>query len=152
MEQDNNEHMNNTDGHTHTDAEDTHMHDHTESVATPIAQTNENKADGISEHKLYAILGYVLPFLFFLPLLQESSKNNEFAKFHANQQLLLLITWVGVQVVLSNVLYMVIYMLAGMLMSLLSLGILVLAIMGIISASQGTMKELPLIGKFRILK
>ena len=55
------------------------------------AEATQTTNDGISDHKMYAILGYILPFLFFLPLLSESSKNNPFARFHANQQLILLI-------------------------------------------------------------
>jgi uncharacterized membrane protein len=38
-----------------------------------------------------------------------------------------------------------------MFIPLLNLGILVLAIMGIIHAAQGEMKELPLVGKFNFL-
>lgn len=121
----------------------------------PMQQTSETSAsqgaDGVSEHKLYAILGYILPFLFFLPLLQESSKNNAFARFHANQQLILLIGWAGLYVV-SNMLVMILYMIGVFLLPLLNLAFLVLAIIGIINAAQGQMKELPVIGKFRLLK
>lgn len=121
--------------------------------AEQATQTNapESSSNEAGEHKLYAILGYVLPFLFFLPLLQESSKNDPFARFHANQQLILLIGWVGLYVV-SNMLVMVLYMLGVFLLPLLNLAFLVLAILGIINAAQGQMKELPVIGKFRLLK
>ena len=132
------------DGHTHAES--------TQPAAEPVTNTGAPAADGVSEHKLYAILGYILPFLFFLPLMQESSKNNAFARFHANQQLILLILWIGVQFVLSNVLYMVMSMGAYAIMPILNLAILVLAIMGIVHAAQGQMKELPVVGKFRLLK
>ena len=108
-------------------------------------------SDEVSEHKLYAIIGYILPFLFFLPLLSESSKHNAFARFHANQQLLLLLLVVGLYVI-HNVLFIV-FMAGGFfIMQLLNLAVLVLAILGIVNAVQGEMKELPLIGKFRLLK
>jgi uncharacterized membrane protein len=39
-----------------------------------------------------------------------------------------------------------------MFMPILNLALLVLVILGVINAAQGTMKELPIVGKFRILK
>ena len=123
-------------------------------VAPAAAEPNaaqQTPGDDISEHKLYAILGYILPFLFFLPLLQESSKHNAFARFHANQQLILLIGWAALYVV-GNMLVMILYMMGVFLLPLLNLAFLVLAILGIIHAAQGQMKELPVIGKFRLLK
>ncbi len=131
------------------------MQNNTQTQAAPVSE--EPKAaeaaqnDDVSEHKLYAILGYILPFLFFLPLLQESSKNNAFARFHANQQLILLIGWAALYVV-GNMLVMILYMMGVFLLPLLNLAFLVLAIFGIINAAQGQMKELPVIGKFRLLK
>lgn len=131
--------------------EDT-MQSNAEGQAAAAAPASEATADdGVGEHKLYAILGYILPFLFFLPLVQESSKNNAFARFHANQQLILLIVWVGVQFILGNVLYMTLGMGAYTLMPILNLAILVLAILGIIHAAQGNMKELPIVGKFQLV-
>lgn len=115
-------------------------------------ETAQPANDGISDHKMYAILGYILPFLFFLPLLSESSKNNPFARFHANQQLILLIILVAIHFVLNNIIFMVLGPIWYMFMPLLNLAVLVLVILGVINAAQGTMKELPVVGKFRILK
>lgn len=120
------------------------------SEQTSQSTVNETAASDAGDHKLYAILGYILPFLFFLPLLQDSSKNDPFARFHANQQLILLLGWVAVYVV-GNVLIMALYMFV-FLLPLLNLAFLVLAIIGVINAAQGQMKELPLIGKFTLLK
>ena len=47
---------------------------------------------------------------------------------------------------------MILYMMGVFLLPLLNLAFLVLAIFGIINAAQGQMKELPVIGKFRLLK
>jgi uncharacterized membrane protein len=96
-------------------------------------------------------LGYILPFLFFLPLLSESSKSNAFARFHANQQLILLIAVVGLYAI-HNVLYIILMAGGFFIIQILNLAILVLAILGIVNAAQGQMKELPVIGKFRLLK
>jgi uncharacterized membrane protein len=144
-----------TDAHVHTPGDG---HDHAESAvsaapAQPAAEAATPAAnDAIGDGKLYAILGYILPFLFFLPMVIDSLKGNAFARFHANQQLILLILWIGVQFVLGNVLYMVLGMGAYALMPILNLAILVLAIMGIVHAAQGQMKELPVVGKFKLLK
>jgi len=66
---------------------------------TPAAPApSADKADAES-NKALAIVGYIIPILFFIPLINESSKNSPFAKFHANQQLVLLIAAFIVQVV-----------------------------------------------------
>jgi uncharacterized membrane protein len=102
----------------------------------------------VDNNKALAIVGYIFPILFFLPLVIESSKNSPFAKFHANQQLVLLITAFIVQftgVIIPFLGWFVIFPL-GMLF------VLVCIIMGVINAAGGQMKKLPLIGGFAILK
>lgn len=125
-----------------------------QNATTPVTQhttlqTQQPAQSDINEHKLFAIIGYILPFLFFVPMVQESSKNNAFARYHANQQLTLLVLCLGLYV-LMQIIYSISYMLM-MFIPLLNLGLLVLAIMGIIHAAQGEMKELPLVGKFNFL-
>lgn len=120
--------------------------------STPVMENAPaQSADENNDHKLYAILGYILPFLFFLPLVQDSSKNNAFARFHANQQLILLIVVVGLYAI-HNILYIMLMAGGFFVVQLLNLAVLVLAILGILNAAQGQMKELPVIGKFRLLK
>ena len=104
-----------------------------------------------TDNKLYAVLGYIVPFLFFLPLLSASLKNDPFAKFHANQQLNLLLVC-GAFVVIQNILYLILYFVAFALIPLIWLTLLVMAIIGIMNAVQGETKELPFIGKYRFLK
>ena len=115
----------------------------------PTGQANEPAAPVLlaagSEHKGLAIVGYIIPILFFLPLVTEG-KNDPFAKFHANQQLNLLIWYVMANFIM---IIPVLGWIAGPLMWLFGI---VLAIMGIMNASQGTQKELPLIGKYSLLK
>ena len=146
----------NGDAHVHTPNDG---HNHAETTQSTVASTEPaattaapQASDAMADGKLYAIIGYILPFLFFLPLVIDSLKGNAFARFHANQQLILLIIWIAVQFVLSGVLYAVISFAAFAIIPLLNLGILILAIMGIIHAAQGEMKELPVVGKFKILK
>ena len=132
---------------------------HTESAATgasePVVTTppvTEAPKSDIGDHKLFAILGYILPFLFFLPLLNESSKNNDFARFHANQQLILLILGIALHFFIGNFLYMTFGYGAYMFTSLLNLALLVLVVMGVMNAAQEKKKELPIVGGIKILK
>ena len=88
---------------------------------TPSApmQAPVTNADSVGDNKLFAILGYILPFLFFIPMLNESSKHNAFARTHADQQLTLLVIWV-VWSIFSNVMVMSLSMLLYTLSPLVS--------------------------------
>ncbi len=90
--------------------------------------------EDIEKNKTMAMLSYIL---FFIPLLTDA-KDSPFAKFHANQSLILLIAYVVLTFIpfLGWLLWMVVF---------------VFWIMGIVSASKGEMKELPLIGGIHIL-
>lgn len=114
-------------------------------------ESTNSVTNDVGDHKLWAIVGYILPILFFVPMVIETSKHNMFARFHANQQLNLLIVWVVVQVVLGQILYMAIGGGMYMLMPIINLGLLVLVVLGIINAAQGEMKKLPLLGGFSFL-
>lgn len=124
------------------------------------AQTSQSQAEQtaaptsaipneIKDQRAFAILGYIFPILFFLPLLNEKTKNSPYARFHANQQLILLLVFVSVQFVLSYMIRMFMYLL--FLMDLVYLGLFALVVYGAYYAYKGNMKELPLIGHFRIL-
>jgi uncharacterized membrane protein len=101
----------------------------------------ENK--NTENNKWIAVLSY---FIFFLPLIMD--KDSEFGKYHANQGLNLLILTIAVSILGSIIPFI------GLFLILPVGGIFcfVLAIMGILNAYKGLMKELPLIGKFRIIK
>lgn len=117
----------------------------------PAPQAEAPKADASNsdaeQNKAMAIIGYILPILFFIPLITEA-KNSPFAKYHANQQLVFLLSCIAV-----NIVGTVIPILGWFI--ILPLGtilLIVLAIMGVIHAAKGEMKPLPLIGGFSILK
>ena len=102
--------------------------------------TNSN-----SQNKALAIIGYIVPILFFIPLLTDA-KNDPFAKFHTNQQLNLLIFWVAINLV--NIIPLL-----GQLVFLVGIVVgFVLMIMGVMNAANNRQKELPLIGKFQLIK
>lgn len=111
---------------------------------TPAPTASSSDAE---QNKVMAIVGYIIPLLFFIPLVTDA-KNSPFAKYHANQQLVLLITAFLVQVVgtVIPLLGWFIILPLGM------IAVLVFAIMGLIHAAKGEMKPLPLIGGFSIIK
>lgn len=113
-----------------------------EQQATPTV----DKADA-DKNKAMAIVGYIIPILFFIPLVTEA-KNSVFAKFHANQQLNLLLAAIAVNVVggIIPILGWFIILPIGTIM------LFVFAIMGIINGAKGEMKKLPLIGGFELIK
>jgi uncharacterized membrane protein len=101
----------------------------------------------VEKNKLMAIVGYIVPILFFIPLVTEG-KDSPFARFHANQQLVLLIVAIAV-----NVAGTMIPVIGWFL--ILPIGVivvLVLAVMGILNASRGEMKRLPVIGGAELIK
>lgn len=117
--------------------------------------TAEYDQTDIANNKALAILSY-LGILVLIPIL--AAPNSRFARFHANQGLVLLISNVIVNVALAIV-RIIMYAVAdpiGRIFSvitwLVSILILVIVIIGIVNAAQGKAKELPLIGKIKILK
>ncbi len=102
----------------------------------------------VEKNKTMAIVGYIFPILFFIPLLSDESKNSPFAKFHANQQLVLLIISVVVFTI-GGIIPIIGWFLIIPIGSIVGL---VLAIMGIINAVDGKMKKLPMIGSIDIIK
>ncbi|NLW79167.1 MAG: DUF4870 domain-containing protein [Ruminococcaceae bacterium] len=107
------------------------------------------------------VLAYIGPLVFVTIF---AAKESPFARYHANQGLVLLIFSVAYGIIygiLSALLAAVfLYSLSGLavygiittLLGLLSLAFLVLAIIGIVNAVQGKCKPLPIIGKINILK
>ena len=111
-------------------------------AAPEAAPAVEFTPEDAKANKVMAILAY-FGILLLIPLF--AAKESKFARFHVNQGLILLI--IGV------VLYAITKVLPslGVLVGILDLGVLVLAIIGIINAAKGQAKELPLVGKFRII-
>lgn len=98
--------------------------------------------EDIEKNKTMAGLAYII---FFLPLL--AAPDSKFARFHANQGLILLILAIG-----GNLILGLIPIIGWLLLFPFGILILVLAIIGLINGFGGKVKELPLIGKVRIIK
>jgi len=104
------------------------------------------------DNKIMGILAY-LGFLFLVPYL--AAKESPFARFHANQGCILFILIIAfyiVMVMFGLILPWRLWRLFSLLYYAGGIGIMVLAVMGIINAVNGEMKELPVIGKYTILK
>ncbi len=114
----------------------------------PNAITDKDKSDG----KVMAIIAY-LGILVFIPLLTQ--KNNRFVMFHVQQGLGLFIAWVILWILfmfIDRMLFsnMMTFPLCGgsIIYGVIKLGLFILMILGIINASKGEMKELPVVGGF----
>lgn len=114
----------------------------------------------IEQNKVMALLSY-LGILVLVPLL--AAKELRFARFHANQGLVLLIALVGWSVVYRVIMAILrlillngaawrIYTSLGTTLSLVYIVFTILAVIGIVNAMNGKAKELPVIGKYRLLK
>lgn len=89
-----------------------------------------------------AIVAYII---FFIPLLTDA-KNDPFVKYHVKQGLALFITAIVIGIV-DQFLFLIPFI--GWTLSwLIGLLIIVLFIVGILNASKGEQKPLPIIGKF----
>lgn len=99
------------------------------------------------KNKAMAIVGYIIPILFFIPLVTEEGKKSPFAKFHANQQLNLLLAAVIINIVGGVIPFLGWFII----LPLGAIFLLVIAIMGIVNAAKGEMKELPFIGGFKLI-
>lgn len=108
----------------------------------------------VEKNKAMGVLAY-LSWLVLIPIF--AAKDSKFARFHANQGLVLLIASAIFGVarwILSEILFAISWRLyfVTVIISLLGLVFLALAIIGIVNAATGKAKELPVIGQIRILK
>ena len=106
--------------------------------------TGEYDAQDIEQNKLMGILAY-LGILVLIPIF--AAKESKFARFHANQGLILLIC--GVIVGVLGCIPIIGTFIIGPIGGLI---VFILMIIGIINVANGRAKELPVIGKYTILK
>jgi uncharacterized membrane protein len=107
----------------------------------PATNFQPDPAD-VEKNKVMGILAYIL---FLIPLL--AAKESKFAMYHANQGLVLFLTVIAVNIV-GSIIPIIGWFL---LLPLGNLAVLILAIIGIINAAKGETKQLPLIGKLKLL-
>jgi len=130
--------------------------------------SNDYTKEDKEKNKGMAILSYIL---FFIPLITGDHKKSPYVKFHTNQGTILWITAIGYSII-YNILTSIIkvngncgawfgYSVGGcrvtpwwvtLPLSLISLVIGIVGIIGVINAATGKTKELPVIGKYKIIK
>jgi len=128
--------------------------DKTEALGDKLSELN-NTADttfaynpqDVQSHKGMAVLAY-LSWLVLIPIF--TARESPYVRFHINQGLVLAIAeaiWGICAAIAGELLWFL-----GFILDLGSIAFLVLAILGIVNAAKGRAKELPVIGRFRILK
>ncbi len=125
-----------------------------QSINNTADTTADYTAEDIEQNKVMALLAY-LGLLFLVPMF--AAPNSKFARYHTNQGLVLCLAAVAfgiVHVLLTFLLLMISWRLSFLstIIGLLWIAVPVLMVIGIVNALNGKAKELPLIGKIKILK
>ena len=131
----------------------------------PVENNAQNNAqaevtpEDVQNNKAFAILAYFW-LLVLVPIF--AAKESKFARFHANQGLVLcivetawwLINFIITAILIHTLSWSTLWVLSlwGVIYWLVSVGIFVFAIIGIVNAAQGSVKPLPIFGKYKILK
>lgn len=118
-----------------------------------LGQEPKSSTQKIDDKKIFSILSYI-SILCLIPLL--TKKDDPFIFFHAKQGLVLFIAeiaWYIINRIIAGIFLGNIYTFGfltiwGLIATIVNLGLLVLAIIGIANVIGNKKKELPLIGKF----
>lgn len=102
-----------------------------------VKKAGTTTKEDVEKNKTMAILAW---FIFFLPLLTDA-KDSKFAKFHANQAFLVFLLYIAA--------FFCSFFLIGLLLYPVAF---VFWILGLVSAINGEMKRLPLIGNVDLIK
>jgi len=119
-------------------------------VRNTADETASIDPEDIAKNKAMGGLAY---FLFFLPLLV--CPESKYGRFHSNQGLIYLFLCIGGGIV-NGLLVMLLtwrlWWLSSILSLVIEIPILVIGIIGLINGFSGKAKELPVIGKFRVIR
>jgi len=119
-----------------------------------------NPANDIQDNKLMAVLSY-LGILLLIPLATSAHKTSPYVKFHLNQGIILVLFYIafgvvyGILTAIATAIMIASFGLGSILMVIFGLLWFIpaaLCILGIVNAATGKFKEIPIIGKFKILK
>lgn len=106
-------------------------------------KTKKASKESVENEKLCAILSYLLVGIIWY-FADEKMKKSSFAKYHAKQGIVLLIT----SFILSAVAWSIPFIGWFLLAPIFNLAIIILVVIGIVNAANGKEKELPIIGQF----
>ncbi len=118
-----------------------------EDFSSKVAQINNTPdstgdfdPNDVKSNKVFAVLAY-FGILVLIPIL--AAKDSPYARYHANQ---------GLTLFILDIIVIILGRIVGFLGTIGGLIVFILFIIGIVNAAQGRAKELPVIGKFRLLK
>lgn len=112
--------------------------------------TSEFEFNDILNNKYISVFSYI-GILILIPVFLK--RDSKFVRYHVNQGLMLIISSVILMAITSIIAKLpIIGFIGGILSIIVSLSIVMLAVIGIINCVKGKAKELPAIGKYRILK
>ena len=117
--------------------------------------TQQFDPNDIQQNKVLSIFAYI-GILFLIPLL--AAPNSQFSRFHANQGLVLFLADIAFGIVIGVLTVILIWIpvfgsiVVGLISAVVYIGLLILMVLGIVNAATGKAKELPLIGKIKIIK
>lgn len=104
--------------------------------------------EDVAKNKPFAILAY-LGILFIVPMI--AAKDSPFAKYHANQGLILFIVWLVAMIATTIIGSIpVVGLISFLLWPLTWAACLILTVIGILNAAKGETKPLPYIGNYTI--
>ena len=128
------------------------------SYTPPVVSDAQRKDDtrDAQNNKTMGILAYI-GILVLVPIF--AAKNSGFARFHANQGLVLLILEAATGILMAILMTIMTasfnltgITIIGLITWLLYIPIVIFAVLGIVAAAKGDKKPLPIIGNIRILK
>lgn len=117
--------------------------------------TDEFDENDIRNNKVMAVLSYIGP-LVLVPLF--AARESKFARFHANQGFVLAVCYIAWEVIRKIVVEVITAVsptlgtLTGTVCNIVNILLFVLMIVGIVNVVKGKAKELPVIGKIKLLK
>lgn len=134
------------------------QYDFSEKIAG-LNNTEDNTADfdpqDIANNKAMSVLAYI-SWLVLIPIF--GAKGSKFARFHANQGLVLAVTeiiWWIAKSILAGIFLAISWWIGSVISTVFWLAdivFVILAIIGIVNAAKGRAKQLPVIGKIKLLK
>lgn len=148
------------DGQTLCDQCTPKQNDSTSFSGTGKDETGRFDSMDIQNNKALAVLSYIGIFVL-IPIF--AGKNSPYARYHANQGLVLflaeIIWWVFCSIInlalgfldIFGPLFWIIHSVVGGILGILSLAFLALVIYGIVNAVTGKAKPLPFLGRFTLL-
>lgn len=99
----------------------------------------------VGEDKTVAIISYLTIIGFIIAIVMHGSKKTQLGKFHLRQNLGFIV--LGVALMIVNFILAFIPIVGWLISMVLSIGLLVLWIMGLISAINGQLKPVPVVGE-----